>query len=109
MGKTFPELQEHQARIEKALGTAKPKMIEQGKTLLSANCEQYIEEQGFDAAQLLNLIAAKHQADETITYKELYETCHKSGGKWAKNSGWPLLAFALVLPPYGDGQTASLA
>lgn len=93
MGKTFTELQEHQARIEKALGTAKPKMIEQGKALLSANCEQYIEAQGFDAARLLNLIAAKHQADETITYKDLYETCHKSGGKWGKEIGMAAARF----------------
>ena len=54
MGKTFSELQEHQARIERALGTAKPEMVEQGKALLSANCEQYIEGQGFDARKLLD-------------------------------------------------------
>ena len=93
MGKTFPELQEHQARIEKALGTAKPEMVEQGKALLSANCEQYIETQGFDAEQLLSMIAAKHQANETITYKELYETCHKSGGKWGKEIGMAAARF----------------
>lgn len=59
MGKTFPELQEHQGRIEQALDTAKPEMVAQGKALLSANCEQYIEAQGFDAEKLLGIIVAK--------------------------------------------------
>lgn len=59
MGKTFPELQEHQARIENALDTAKPEMVAQGKALLSANCEQYIEAQGFDAEKLLSIIAGE--------------------------------------------------
>lgn len=52
MVKTFPELREHQARIEQALVTAKPEMIVQGKALLSANCAQYIEAQGFNAEKL---------------------------------------------------------
>lgn len=93
MGKTFPELKEHQARIEQALGTAKPEMIAQGKALLSANCEQYIEAQGFDAEKLLGLIAEKHKADETISYKEFYETCHKLNGKWGKEIGMAAARF----------------
>lgn len=93
MGKTFPELQEHQARIERASGTAKHEMVEQGKALLSANCEQYIEGQGFDARKLLDIIAAKHQADETISYKELYETCHRTNGKWGKEIGMAAARF----------------
>jgi hypothetical protein len=60
MGKTFPELQEHQARIEQALDTAKPEIIAQGKALLSANCEHYIEAQGFDAEKLLGIISEKY-------------------------------------------------
>lgn len=93
MGKTFPELQEHQARIEKALDTVKPEMVAQGKALLSGNCEQYIEAQGFDAKKLLGVIAAKHQANETITYKALYESCHRSSGKWGKEIGMAAARF----------------
>jgi hypothetical protein len=93
VGKTFPELQEHQARIEQALDTAKPEMVAQGKALLSANCERYIEAQGFDAEKLLAIIAAKHQTDETISYKELYETCHRTSGKWGKEIGMAAARF----------------
>jgi hypothetical protein len=93
MGKTFPELQEHQARIEQALDTAKPEIIAQGKALLSANCEHYIEAQGFDAEKLLGIISEKYQADETISYKDLYETCHRSGGKWGKEIGMAAARF----------------
>lgn len=93
MGKKFPQLQEHQARIEQALKTAKPEMIAQGKARLSANCETYIEDQGFDAKKLLDMIVAKHQADETISYKELYEACHRSNGKWGKEIGMAAARF----------------
>lgn len=93
MGKTFPQLLEHQARIEQALDTAKPETIAQGKALLSANCEQYIEAQGFNAEKLLGIIAAKHQADETISYKELYEVCHRTSGKWGKEIGMAAARF----------------
>jgi hypothetical protein len=93
MGKTFPELQEHQARIERALDTAKPAMVAQGKALLSANCKQYIESQGFDADKLFGIIAAKHQANETISYKEFYETCHRTNGRWGKEIGMAAARF----------------
>jgi hypothetical protein len=93
MRKTFPELKEHQARIEQALGTAKPEMVAQGKKQLSANCAQYIEDQGFDAEKLLDLIRSKHQANKTISYKELYETCHRSNGKWGKEIGMAAARF----------------
>lgn len=93
MSKKFPELQEHQARIERALGNAKPEQIEKGKSLLSANCERYIEAQGFDARKLLDIIRAKHLDGETISYKELYETCHKSDGKWGKEIGMAAARF----------------
>lgn len=93
MRKTFPELQEHQTRIEQALDTSKPEMVAQGKALLSANCEQYIEAQNFDSGKLLGIIAAKHKAKETISYKELYETCHRSGGKWGKEIGMAAARF----------------
>jgi len=87
MTKTFAELKEHQARIDQAFDTAKPEMVAQGKALLSANCEQYIEAQGFDAKRLLDIVSAKHQAGETISYKELYEACHTTSGKWGKEIG----------------------
>ena len=93
MVKTFPELQEHQARIEKAQDTAKPEMVVQGKAILSANCEEYIETQGFDAEKLLGIIAKKYRANETISYKDLYETCHRSGGKWGKDFGMAAARF----------------
>jgi hypothetical protein len=93
LGKTLPELKEHQARIEQASDTDKSEMVEQGKALLSANCEQYIEAQGFDAEKLLGIIAAKHQAEETITYKDLYETCHRTNGKWGKDIGMAAARF----------------
>ena len=93
MAKTFPELQEHQARIERALGTAKPEMLAQGKAILSANCVQYIEAQGFDAEKLLQIVVAKHLADETIAYKDLYETCHRTNGKWGKEIGMAAARF----------------
>ncbi|GGA33699.1 hypothetical protein GCM10011498_38650 [Amylibacter cionae] len=93
VGKSFPELQEHQARIEKALDTAKPEAVAQGKALLSANCEQYIEAQGFDAEKLLGIIAAKHQTSETISCQELYETCHRTSGKWWKEIGMAAARF----------------
>lgn len=93
MGKTFSELQEHQARIEQAEDRAKPELVAQGKALLSANCEQYIEAQGFDAKKLLRTIAAKHQANDTISYKVLYETCHRSNGKWGKEIGMAAARF----------------
>lgn len=93
MGKTFPELKEHQSRIEKALDTAKPERVAQGKALLSANCEEYIEGQGFDAGKLLSTIASKHRANETISYKDLYETCHRNGGKWGKEIGMAAARF----------------
>lgn len=93
MGKTFPELQEHQSRIEKAQNTAKPEKVAQGKALLSANCEDYIEAQGFDAEKLLSTIAMKHRANETISYKDLYESCHRAGGKWGKDIGMAAARF----------------
>lgn len=93
LAKTFPELKEHQARIEQAEGSAKPEMVAKGKALLSANCEQYIEAQGFDAKKLLSIIAARHEANQTISYKDLYETCHRSQGKWGKEIGMAAARF----------------
>ena len=93
MGKTFPELKEHQARIERALDTAKPEAITQGKGLISANCKEYIEAQGFDAEKLLGIISTKHLGGETISYKELYETCHRNNGKWGKEIGMAAARF----------------
>lgn len=93
MAKTFPELKEHQKRIEKAEKTAKLEQVAQGKAALSANCEQYIEAQGFDAAKLLAIIAEKHGAGQTITYAALYEACHRAGGKWGKDFGMAAARF----------------
>lgn len=93
VSKTFPELKEHQARIERAADGAKPELIAQGKALLSANCEQYIEGQGYHASKLLGIIVAKHLANETISYKELYESCHKYNGKWGKDIGMSAARF----------------
>lgn len=104
VGRSFPELQEHQARIEKALDTAKPEAVAQGKALLSANCEQYIEAQGFDAEKLLGIISAKHQATETISYKDLYETCHRIGGKWGKEIGTAAARFCTGAASIWGGQ-----
>lgn len=62
-------------------GTVKSEMVKPDKALLSANCELYIGAQGFDAGKLLNLIAAKHQANET------------SSGKWGKEIGMATARF----------------
>ncbi|TJZ80496.1 hypothetical protein FA740_17140 [Paracoccus hibiscisoli] len=75
------------------MSAAKPEVIAQGKALLSINCKQYIEAQGFDAGKLLGIIAAKHLANETISYKEVYETCHRRNGKWGKEIGMAAARF----------------
>lgn len=93
MSKTFSELQEHQARIQKALRTAKPDKIAQGKEFLSKNCMIYIESQGFDAQKLLKIISEKYQSHSTITYKQLYESCHRQNGKWGKDIGMAAARF----------------
>ncbi len=93
MAKTFSELQEHQVRIQDALNTAKPEAIAQGKALISANCVEYLEAQGFDAEKVLSIIVAKHTAAETISYKKLYETCHRKDGKWGKEIGMAAARF----------------
>lgn len=39
------------------------------------------------------MIVAKHQAEETISYKELYEACRRSSGKWGKEIGMAAARF----------------